>query len=213
MARFNEILVGRYSRFLQKLFSMKGAAPMPQLSSELQPSLQFFNGAENRYLEGWDKFGILVGAAAGGLGLRSGIRMRNPVGSNVVIVIEKLIVENDQAGGAGDNPTLYRNQATTDFTTVVTSALTRMDPRGRSAPTMITSTSTNTGAQLGTSFWRFGLSFGSVAESAQDVIFTHDQELPILPGDALDFYANATNQGLSNSIWWRERFLEESERA
>src|SRR6266851_4747570 len=57
MARFNEILVGRYNRSLQKLLSMKGQAVMPQLASELQPTFSFFSGAENRYLESWERFG------------------------------------------------------------------------------------------------------------------------------------------------------------
>ncbi len=38
MALFNEILVGRYNRFLQRLLSMKGHPPAPQLASEIQPN-------------------------------------------------------------------------------------------------------------------------------------------------------------------------------
>src|SRR5882762_4396490 len=37
MARFNEILTGRYNRFLQKLLQMKGGPPSAQLASEIQP--------------------------------------------------------------------------------------------------------------------------------------------------------------------------------
>jgi hypothetical protein len=54
MAKYNEILTGRYNRFIQKLFSMKGPAPAPQLSSDIAMQMSFFNGVENRYLEGWD---------------------------------------------------------------------------------------------------------------------------------------------------------------
>ena len=64
---------------------------MPQLSSELQASFPFFNGVENRYLEGWDLFGFLIGALPGGIGNRSAIRLRNPVASNVLVVIFKLL--------------------------------------------------------------------------------------------------------------------------
>src|SRR5574337_1235867 len=37
MARFNEILTGRYSRALQRLFSMKGSAVSPILGTEFTP--------------------------------------------------------------------------------------------------------------------------------------------------------------------------------
>ncbi len=67
MARYNEILVGRYNRFLQKLLSMKGPASMPQLAGELQATFPFFNGVENRNLEGWGRWatrGVQLGVAA-----------------------------------------------------------------------------------------------------------------------------------------------------
>jgi len=39
MAKFNEILAGRYNRFLQKLFQMKGGPPSAQLSSEITTNI------------------------------------------------------------------------------------------------------------------------------------------------------------------------------
>ncbi len=37
MAQYNEVLSGRFNQLLTKLFSMKGGAPAPQLSPEIQP--------------------------------------------------------------------------------------------------------------------------------------------------------------------------------
>src|SRR5438034_3476406 len=88
MARFNEILVGRYNRFVQKLLSMKGDAPVPQLASEFQPIIPTFSGVENRYLEGWDRFSITLSQTAVAA-QTNGLQFRNPAGSNVIAVFEK----------------------------------------------------------------------------------------------------------------------------
>ncbi len=186
---------------------------MPQLSSELQASFPFFNGVENRYLEGWDLFGFLIGALPGGIGNRSAIRLRNPVASNVLVVIFKLLIANDQGASISDNPTVTRNVISTDFATLAVPTNSRMDARGRPNPTLTISTGTNVGGITGTSFFRAGVAFGSVAGSEIDMLSTDIHEIPVLPGDAIDVYANNTNQGAGAiSVWWRERFLEESER-
>ncbi len=80
MARYNEILVGRYNRRLQKLFSMKGEPPAPQLSTEIGTTLNLFSGIEERYLEGWAVFSLHVNNTVGA-GVNAGVRFRNPVAS------------------------------------------------------------------------------------------------------------------------------------
>ena len=57
LAIFNEIENARYARMLQKLSGVKGNAPVRQLAGEVMAVLPIFNGAENRYLEGWNRFG------------------------------------------------------------------------------------------------------------------------------------------------------------
>src|SRR6266852_4829039 len=89
VAKYNEILVGRYNRYLQKLLGMKGQAHAPQLSSEISVNLQLFNGVETRYLEGWNRFSTSMNVAAVAA-LLSGAQLRNPAASNVILVIEKL---------------------------------------------------------------------------------------------------------------------------
>src|SRR2546429_2309050 len=95
MAIYNEILSGRHNRFLQKLFSMKGRVPSPQLSSEIQVSLPIFNGIESRYLEAWNTYGMAVSLGASAANM-SGWRLRNPSTSNVVAVIEQIQVGNEE---------------------------------------------------------------------------------------------------------------------
>src|SRR2546427_12501654 len=97
MARFNEINVGRYNRFLTRLFQMKGASAAPQLASEIQPSFQLFAGIENRVLENWDRFSNAFNQAATPA-VFSTLRFRNPAGSNAIAVFEKLACSAQAAG-------------------------------------------------------------------------------------------------------------------
>src|SRR5574337_830551 len=99
MARFNEILTGRYSRALQRLFSMKGSAVSPILGPEFTPVVPIFRGAEDRFTEGWDLYavGTLVAAVAGQVAL---VRLRNPVNSKVIAVLQFLSVSRNGVGGS-----------------------------------------------------------------------------------------------------------------
>src|SRR5437899_5615173 len=122
MARFNEILVGRYNRFLQKLFQIKGSPPSPQLGGDIQPSFAVFSGVENRYLEAWQKFGNTIVAAAVAA-QNSAVRIRNPVASNVVAVLEKVSIANAIAD------TITLNNQTADANLASTAGSIRLDAR------------------------------------------------------------------------------------
>src|SRR5260370_38399849 len=88
MARYNEILVGRYNRMLQKLFGMKGGVVAPQLASEISAAFPLFSGVENRYLESWNRFTSVVNQVALA-GTPAQCQLRNTT-SNVIAVIDKL---------------------------------------------------------------------------------------------------------------------------
>jgi hypothetical protein len=203
MARFNEIMVGRYNRFLQKLLVLKGGPPSPQLSSEVGVGFVLFNGAENRYLEGWDRFGMR-GAVAAGAANSSVIRLRNPANSNVIATIEKVTV--------GSSVTaldliIQVGAIANDAATVIVNAGQRLDPRGRANPTLVVSQQAVTPANVG-----FIAEIFTATNVTYDVIVDEDQEVNVLPGDAFQVVSNVVNIGFSASFFWRERFLEESER-
>ncbi len=203
MARYNEILVGRYNRMVQKLLSMKGPASLATISDEMFGVLSFFYGAENRYLEGWDRFGFASSQTAGGAGFRAGIRLRNPAGANVIAVVEKISFWNALL----DTPLVNHGASTLDFTTVL-DLTARFDARGRPKSSLILTQSGNVGAAANT-LWQ-----GTQAANVSiDAIITDIQEIPLLPGDVIDLLAGTLNQGLNAVVWWRERFLEDSERA
>ncbi len=205
MAKYNEILVGRYNRLIQKLLSMKGTATLQTFSSEMQATISMFFGVENRYLELWDRFANGVLIAAGGLGISTGVRLRNPGGSNVISVVELCCVTN--AVALADSCSLRFGATALDLAAVQPSGSSGLDSRGRAAPTLILSS--GTASNLGRDFGKRSF----VASGSADFILDENQEIPLLPGQAVEIDQVTANQQLAVSYVWRERLLEESERA
>lgn len=204
MAIYNEIQIGRLNRFLQKYFGIKGGPPAPQLAADIQVALNLFNGAENRYLEGWDRFAVTdsqaaVAANAGGL------RLRNPAGSNVIAVFEGVWAFNTTA--VVDQPALQHAAIATDLGTAIAFTTNRLDPRGRPNSSLIFSKASP--AALLTTMWQLPF----LANTFSAFIGTDIEEFPLLPGDAIQIVSNQVNQLIGASFLWRERFLEDGERA
>lgn len=205
-AVYNELQVGRFNRYLQKLLSMKGPASMNTLAPELMPSIVFPTGAEDRYLQGWDRFGIAF--QIGGIAAQTtNGRIRNPAASNVVAVLEKIFVDDTNVGN--DIFTLGVGKQAADLGTLISTVGSRLDPRGRDSSSLIISGGNN--ALLGGA---------AILTEEQDTtsrglefITTDIQELPLLPGDAYSIISSPSAPNVRFSFWWRERFLEDSERA
>jgi len=209
MALYNEIQIGRINRFLQKYFAMKGGPPAPQLAADVTVALNLWNGVENKYLEGWNRFAGSFATVAQAANT-SGIKIRNPPTSNVIAVLEQIAV---QANLADSNVGVGHGASLTDYTTVPVLTATRLDPRGNPQPTLIVSQTS--GAQ---SVAPFGATIDNVGVAAAIVnqriplIFEDFQAIPILPGDALQVGTSVNNQVLTVTLVWRERFLEDGER-
>jgi len=200
MARFNEILAGRYNRFLQKLFVMKGGPPVPQLGGEVMPNIPLFSGAENRYLESWELFAIAATVVATA-GQTNTLRLRNPTGSNVIAVVEKLTV----ASAAAQEIEVSLGTAITDFTALAAGG---RDFRDRALPTLVGSTSVASQVPLGTRLARMNV---TTAGPTLDMIWDENQEAIVFPGSAIQIDSTVVNTSLVACIWWRERALEDSE--
>jgi len=207
MAIYNEILTGRYARMLQKLFGMKGSVPTKQLAGEITTTINLFSGVELRYLEQWDRFGLAL-QVIGVAGNVSGIRFRNPVGSNVVAVFESLFVGNDSTT-AGDY-FVSLGAIAADLASPSSLVGSRLDPRGRNAPTLIVSSQATT-PSIG--FLTAGIARPVLATTVTlQIISTENQEITVLPGDALQVLTFNLTSSVDVSAVWRERLLEESER-
>ena len=205
MAIFNEILSGRYNRALQKIFAIKGSPPVRQLGGELMPVHQIFSGAENRYPENWNRFGVALNQPQTAA-VVAGVRMRNPGNSNVIAVFEKILINNSSA--AADQYNVRLEAQALDLATIVTLTTARLDPRGNPQPTLIASRSSSPGL--------FGTNVKGIVNlntnTPFDFIGTDIQEITLLPGDALQVEDTVVNQQVVVSFIWRERLLEESER-
>jgi hypothetical protein len=205
MALFNEILVGRYNRFLTKLFGMKGGPPTPQLSGEITPSIPLFSGVENRYLESWERFAVLsnqVGVAA----QTCGVRFRNPTANNLMVVLEALWCFGLTTA---DQPTLQNSISNVaDLATLQNPA--QLDGRSRPNSSLIVSQQTAASVAL-TGARTILVGAYAAGNTPFQFIIMDDTEITITPGMTYQVTAGGANIGMAVSAIWRERFLEQSE--
>ncbi len=177
---------------------------MNELSTTLQTVIAILNGVENRYLEGWDRFAVYTGITGVG-GQANGGELRNPVGSNVLAVIEKAAVTMTNS----DYPQLAYGLTNVDRANILGTTFARVDPRGRPAPTLIFSNGNAAGSGL---VVKSQLAFTAATGGSGEFILFVDQEIPLLPGDAIMISGTALGLNINVSYLWRERFLEDSER-
>lgn len=188
---------------MQKLFYIQsgGPASIYTVDPAIQTVLQADKGVDHRYLEGWNRFAVVAAQTAVAAQF-SRVRIRNPVASNVIIVLEQLSVFESTA----DNPLVTWGATVTDLATLISLTFTRMDPRGNPQPSAIISV--NAQAAGGQALLQRPLSSGTVS---QDFINNPNQEIPILPGQVVDIQAGIVNLALFATLMWRERVLEASE--
>lgn len=208
MARYNEILTGRFNRAAQKLFSMKGPASVVSLSDELMPVHQYFSGAENRYGEGHALFMTQnnVSAVAANNSLA---RFRNPAGTKVAAVFSLIALGNENAATTVMQVSIGA-QSTDLAGGVVSLANTRVDNRVGPSPSLVFSIQNS--APLTTLAGPCSLRIPMAASfTYQNLLWTAGHELCILPGDCLQLQNQTVNQSLTFNVIWRERVLEDSE--
>jgi hypothetical protein len=209
MAVYNEVMVGRYVRFLQKFLGIKGRQPAPlTFSGELAATWGLFHGNENRYLEGWNQFGFSTALAASA-GNANAFQLRNPAGSNVIGVVTKL-----KLGATGTATTMITSLgvAAANLTNPLAMTNARFDPRGNPTPSLLFSTQQVAApTDLANQIDRTNLGIAAGVSGVVDVIVTDTQEIPILPGDGIRIRNTVVNVEGEMAIWWRERVLEESE--
>lgn len=200
MSVYNEIGIGRWNRFIQKLTDIKGGPPARQLSSEIVFQHPIFHGVENRYLESWDLFGVALTNNAIAA-QQSGVRLTNPSGSNVIASVTKAMISTQQQNFYNLE---YGNVGATLSQVAVGIP---MENRGRTAPTCIPSFNA---AVLSTLNIVSQVVIGVAA--VLDFINDGVQEISLPPGTSIQLDSNAVNVPVTATFWWRERFLEPAER-
>ncbi len=207
MAKFNEVLAGRFNRALQKLLSMKGGPPAAQLATEISTNLQFNQmGMDFRYLEGWDIFGDQVNPGAS-VGNTNGYRLRNPNNSNVVAVVTKVFITASLATDVVLRVSTAVGQPGVELGSVRGGVV--LDLRSQRVPgSTIIPSNGQPSVAFGAGFFRWTLQ----PNVGVELIVDEEHELLILPGTAIQFETSVVNVAWQIAARWRERFLEDSER-
>ncbi len=216
MAKFNEILSGRFNRGLQKVFQMKGGPPSAQLASEIMPVWMIYHGTEDRVLDDWLRFAGQATSVATA-GVAAGCRLRNPLNSNVIAVIELLSFFTRNL--ASDEVTVdIRFDNPTDLSVPNASGPGPLDPRPwTGSPQLTAGGSGLSPLKLSGSAAVFTTNFPFLKFAAPtiftsvNVIYTPDQELLLLPGMAITLFLGTLNSSHTVSFVWRQRALEDSE--
>jgi hypothetical protein len=208
MAKYNEILVGRFARGCQKLFGMKGDAAVSQVAGEVMPVVLIPRGVEDVQLFGWERFGLGVSVATTPL-QRCTVMLRNPDSSNMICVVEKLTA-GAFAGPVAPEITIVKQLTLGQADLALPSGSIPLDGRGRGNATLFVSQGATASTFIGqledspahfananTLFWNF--------------IWTENQEITILPGWRVIVQYVVQNTQIIVNMIWRERFLEQSE--
>ncbi len=206
MAIFNEILVGRYNKAMQRAFGIKATAPLRQLGGEVMPITTIFRGMEERYLESWNVWGIAAVVAAG-VAVTT-VRLRNPTLSNTLAVIEKISIS-IPAGQPNSSVNVGLLAVTTDLAISLTGVQRETRIIAANGAVLIASGANATAPPGPIAFWSNGIVSTNLTT---DVIQTENQEVSITPGFSLEVQGATAGAPLNVSIFWRERYLEESER-
>src|SRR5262249_24916361 len=162
---------------------------------------------EFRFLEGWNTFGgsCTVAASVGNLGF---LQIRNTSNSNLLVAVTKMHV----ICAAADIPALglVRPGVAQGSTQTALSFDARTGTGASTAPSSAVFTS---GAVANPSAGATTVDqFAAGVNSNWDVFVDPEQVPVLLPGDAWVLQSTTANQIFRAAIWWRERFLEESER-
>jgi hypothetical protein len=212
VARYNEILVGRWNRYIQKLTGIKGPPPAPQLSGDISFVHHIDSGVENRYIQQWNEFaGLFI---QNGAGANQGfIRFQMLLGSNTIAVLERITLVNAVANAVADNP--HGDVAGYNFVGTQVGGGNAIDQRSYQNQSIILGSQlqvwAGAGLNPGGSF-RYG-QWALPVNGNFEVIIKEDDEIPILPGSAFQFANSVANIQLTVAARWRERFLEDSERS
>lgn len=197
------INLGRWSRRVERYFNMKGGGGLMDVETSIRAILPIFTGVEDIYLEGWNRFSGAASVAANAAN-NGAVRLRNPTGSNAVIVIEQLLVSNAVATNSFFN--VQQGLTNVDLTTTSTGF--RNDARYTANSVGVISSQNVTPANLGS-----GNAMLSVGANilGRDLIVYHDTQFTLLPGDAIQIVDNTQNEQVVVNFRWRERSLEASE--
>ncbi len=222
MAGYNEILVGRFNRLLQRMLSIKGNAPVSTIAPDWMGVLAHdLERAELMYLAGWQRFGISFFPGANGAGNFNGLQIFNqkPASGTAVIAVIELIEFFATTNGQQFNIAIQdpRNGPIGLFSGggAVGSTSSGFDGRGPQTPYCTVASRANNQVGLGTVIRQVPMQQSGAAGTGPgyySAIIHLDMEIQLSPGMALHIFNTIANQGGPFvNVQWRERAIEDSE--
>ncbi len=208
MAKYNEILVGRFNNHLKKHLSMKGDAPAPQLASELMPTLALHTDRDSLFHQGWNMFSVQVLQSPAAASFAN-LRLRNPLGSNIIAIIYRAVLLTTTADGIIPSQ-LCSGLSNADSATIISTQNGRWDGRHslNAGSALIASTTAGASSVFPTQRMMISAAANGLAEFLRN----YDDRYPLLPGDSTLMQGNSNGTVNTMEFWWMERFLEDSER-
>jgi hypothetical protein len=200
----NDIKRARLNDFLVRLLGLDVGPPAPYVAGEVNPVVQLLNplDADLRWARGEKQYGATVDVAAG-VNFPQ-VRLRNPSGSGVVVVVELIIAAPGVAlrcvAGMGalttDLPTLPAagNYAATDSRAGIVSG-TNLN-RGAANVT----SDNNAPTQQPPNVFNCSVAAGGC--------FKYERELILAPGSGLDVWVPTAAATFVVSLGWRERSID-----
>ena len=196
----NDIKRSRFNELLVRLFGMEAFPPAGQLATEIVPTILVEPyGPENYWLASHKLCAATFGAT-GGAASRVVVRLRNPVNSGIVAIVELLMVSSSVV----DIVNVRTGAATLDFATVLAAPDKGFrDRRILGSPTCAASQGLDPAGIVITQLANFRMLANTAVQLRDLVVLT--------PGQALDAdFATDFATDLA-TMWWRERALAEVE--
>ncbi len=199
MALFNEIQVGRFSALLQKLCSIKGAAPSPQLAGEIIPTLPLeVDRPEWKYLAG-ERLCWGGGQVAAVAGEKGAIQIVNRWAGTLAVV------DRIQIGGTTAGTVYYvgrRGSIMPGGSTQLASGFRDFrNPDGSDQSTLQIWSNTSAASLIETIYIRCRL-------NAQTLPYCLEGPWVVTPGSSLIIQDSVVNQIVTANFFWRERKIE-----
>jgi len=196
-----KIEIGRFSELLRRMLAMKGAEVVAgDLSPEISPTIELEGPtAEWSFLKAvrLQATNVVIAGAAATLSM---CRLRNPLASGVIAVVDRIsysingggqnfriVIGRDQVDLAIGGPTEVRDSRWQNDAILSRSAL--------------SFSSTNLGVLFG------GNTVISEHRISSTTIYTYDTPIVLNPGDSLEAGSTSVNSGLQVSWAWQERMV------
>lgn len=196
----SKIEIGRYSELLRRMLGMKGTTEVAgELSPEISPIFVIEDpGAEWDFLKSV-RGGRLAEIQVGVAGFGSVVRLRNPVGSGVIAVVDLISITPEGATNVG----VTRGTETTELFSLGVSVVPdlRWESEASIATTLRVSRASDVAGPVGDVLARTRPLAGSE--------FVYSLPIVMIPGTSVDWGVGfgSTNETIHTFAGWRERQL------